>query len=119
MVNSSIVTLERALSRSNSEAIDAYTRHVNPVIGKLVQPVGADIRYARAEGAYLYDDTGRRYMDLTAGFGALNLGHNPREVIAAVEQARSLPTVFLVGYGPLAVRWASRLQPYFQASCPS
>ncbi len=40
-------------------------------------------------------------MDLTAGYGALNLGHNPEEVINAVKKARELPAVMLVGHNPL------------------
>jgi diaminobutyrate-2-oxoglutarate transaminase len=42
--------------------------------------------FSRAEGAHLYDTSGRRYLDFFAGAGALNYGHNPpvlvRELIA-------------------------------------
>ncbi len=42
---------------------------------------------ARAEGVYLYDRDGKRYLDFLAGFGACNAGHNhPRIVAAAREQ---------------------------------
>jgi 4-aminobutyrate aminotransferase len=41
----------------------------------------------RAEGVYLYDKDGRRYLDFLSGFGACNVGHNhPRVVAAAREQ---------------------------------
>ena len=30
---------------------------------------------ARAEGSWLYDTEGRRYLDLSAGLVAVNLGH--------------------------------------------
>lgn len=33
--------------------------------------------FVRASGAWLIDDTGRRYLDFFAGAGALNYGHNP------------------------------------------
>ena len=32
--------------------------------------------FERAEGAYLYDQEGRRYLDFLAGAGSLNYGHN-------------------------------------------
>ncbi len=42
---------------------------------------------ARAEGVYVYDKDGKRYLDFLAGFGACNAGHNhPRIVAAAREQ---------------------------------
>lgn len=33
--------------------------------------------FARAEGSFMYDVAGRRYLDFFAGAGALNYGHNP------------------------------------------
>ncbi|MBV9028141.1 MAG: aminotransferase class III-fold pyridoxal phosphate-dependent enzyme [Candidatus Eremiobacteraeota bacterium] len=42
----------------------------------------------RGEGSYLYDDAGRRYLDLSAGLVAVNLGHAHPGVAAAIaEQA--------------------------------
>lgn len=104
-----IVTLEQALARPANEAFRAFGRHVNRVEAQLLRLGNFDKLYARAEGLYLYDDAGQRYMDLTAGFGALNLGHNPAEVLAAVRTARSLPTVLLTGFSPLAGALAETL----------
>jgi 4-aminobutyrate aminotransferase len=39
----------------------------------------------RAEGAYLYDCFGKRYLDWLSGFGACNLGHNHPRVVAAAQ----------------------------------
>jgi adenosylmethionine-8-amino-7-oxononanoate aminotransferase len=45
-------------------------------------------RIARAEGLYVWDTTGRRYLDCTSGPVAINLGHgNPRVLLAMREQA--------------------------------
>ncbi|MBN1265573.1 MAG: aspartate aminotransferase family protein [Anaerolineales bacterium] len=47
----------------------------------------------RGKGAYLWDDRGRRYIDLTAGIGVANLGHaHPRLVAAITQQASTLIT---------------------------
>ncbi len=40
---------------------------------------------ARAEGSYLYDDEGQRYLDLSAGLVAVNLGHSHPAVIEAIK----------------------------------
>lgn len=39
----------------------------------------------KAEGAYLWDTDGRRYLDFVGGIGVLNVGHNHPRVVAAVE----------------------------------
>ncbi|MEK7773301.1 MAG: aspartate aminotransferase family protein [Deltaproteobacteria bacterium] len=39
----------------------------------------------RAEGAYVEDASGRRYMDFTSGLATANLGHCPREVVDAAK----------------------------------
>lgn len=51
----------------------------------------APIVYATGRGANLVDVDGNRYVDLTAGFGALVLGHAPNAATeAAAEKAREL-----------------------------
>ncbi|MFQ5873219.1 MAG: aminotransferase class III-fold pyridoxal phosphate-dependent enzyme, partial [Dehalococcoidia bacterium] len=38
----------------------------------------------RAEGIYLYDEDGNRYMDASGGPMAVNLGHGDRRVVEAI-----------------------------------
>ncbi|HZJ09464.1 MAG TPA: aminotransferase class III-fold pyridoxal phosphate-dependent enzyme, partial [Trueperaceae bacterium] len=40
----------------------------------------------RAKGSYLYDDEGRRYLDLSAGLVAVNLGHGHPAVTEAIKR---------------------------------
>ncbi|MFE7296905.1 diaminobutyrate--2-oxoglutarate transaminase [Streptomyces sp. NPDC057579] len=40
--------------------------------------------FARAAGHHLWDSTGRRYVDLLCGAGALNYGHNPARIVERV-----------------------------------
>jgi adenosylmethionine-8-amino-7-oxononanoate aminotransferase len=56
-------------------------------------------RVSRAEGLHVWDTSGRRYIDVTSGPVAVNLGHgNPRVLRAMQEQAASVcfayPTAF-------------------------
>src|SRR5207302_6672689 len=48
--------------------------------------VGTPVVVARALGAEVFDPEGRRYLDFVAGIGALNLGHQHPDVIAAVRE---------------------------------
>ncbi len=48
----------------------------------------ADVVFERGEGAYLFDATGRRYLDFASGVAVTALGHaHPRLVKALTEQA--------------------------------
>lgn len=47
----------------------------------------APIVYATGRGANVFDADGNRYVDLTAGFGALLLGHAPNEATEAARAA--------------------------------
>src|SRR5919201_2962954 len=53
-----------------------YARHVDPAFVKLLGLLGYGRVFVRAEGAYVWDEQGRRYLDLLAGFGSANIGHN-------------------------------------------
>jgi len=46
-------------------------------------PRGLEIDHA--EGLFLYDTSGRRYMDLVSGFAVSNLGHRHPKVISAIK----------------------------------
>ena len=46
---------------------------------RVLRTIGFDRTWARAEGAYLYDADGTRYLDLLGGFGMYGVGrNNPR-----------------------------------------
>jgi 4-aminobutyrate aminotransferase/(S)-3-amino-2-methylpropionate transaminase len=47
---------------------------------------------ARAEGAYIWDNDGGRYLDFVGGIGVLNVGHNHPRVVAAVTEQLKLVT---------------------------
>ena len=53
-----------------------YARHVDPAFVKLLGSLGYGRVFTRAEGASVWDEQGRRYLDLLAGFGSVNIGHN-------------------------------------------
>ncbi len=49
------------------------------------------VELVRGEGAYVWDSSGNRYLDFTAGIAVTNLGHCPPRVVAAIrEQAETL-----------------------------
>ena len=47
-------------------------------------PIGIEVSHA--EGIYLYDSTGKKYIDLISGIGVNNLGHRHPAIISAINQ---------------------------------
>lgn len=43
------------------------------------------IEVDRAEGIYIYDKSGKRYMDMIAGVAVNNIGHNHPKVVEALK----------------------------------
>jgi adenosylmethionine-8-amino-7-oxononanoate aminotransferase len=68
----------------------------------------------RGEGAYIWDDQGRRYLDGLAGLFTVQVGHGRQELAdAAARQARELAFFPLWSYAhPRAIELAERLVQY-------
>jgi len=58
------------------EKFTLHERFLNPKMVQVLKTIGFDRHYARAEGAYLFDAEGRRYLDLLSGFGVFAIGRN-------------------------------------------
>ena len=71
------------LAERGHEAFALHERYLNPQMPRVLRTIGFDRDYVRAEGAYLFDREGNRYLDFLAGFGVFALGRcHP-----AIEQA--------------------------------
>lgn len=65
--------------------IACYENYVNPALARLFRFLGLGAAEARAEGLYIYDADGKRYLDCLGGYGVFSLGHRHPEVVAAVK----------------------------------
>jgi ornithine--oxo-acid transaminase len=68
--------LARVVAERGEEGFALHERYLNPQMVRVLKTIGFDRRYTRAEGPYLFDDEGARYLDLLAGFGVFALGRN-------------------------------------------
>ena len=57
-----------------------YAENVNPRFAKALKIIGFDKNYVKASGPYIWDDKGRKYLDMLAGYGAFNMGRNHPEI---------------------------------------
>jgi len=74
------------------EEYELYARTINPRFMRVLKTIGFDRAWTRAEGQYLYDANGDRFLDLLGGFGMFNVGRNNPRVRAALVEALELET---------------------------
>jgi ornithine--oxo-acid transaminase len=66
------------------EGAQLWSRYLNPQTAKVLHSVGLDRQWVRAQGPYLWDDSGERYLDWLAGFGVFGVGRNHPVIRQAV-----------------------------------
>lgn len=90
---------------TNGESI--VRREAQYLLGTYERP---EIVFTRGQGAHLFDDNGRRYLDLGAGIAVNALGHGDAEWVAAVcNQAGELTHLSNLYYSQPQVDLAERL----------
>ena len=85
-----------------------YEEFVNPVLGKRLRQLNLDKVFRQGTGCELIDQTGEKYLDFIASYGALPFGFNHPEIWAAVNEVQSsqepnmIQPSFLAAAGELA-----------------
>jgi ornithine--oxo-acid transaminase len=92
-------SLEALLDSRRGEDLDLWGRTINPQFVRLLRTIGFDRTWARAEGAYLYDADGTRYLDLLGGFGMYGVGRNNPRIRATLVEALELATPGMLALG--------------------
>lgn len=87
------------MNTRNSEKL--FRRARNVLVGGVNSPVrsfaavgGSPLFVSRAEGPYVYDADGNRFIDYVASWGPLILGHSHPSVVGALEKRLSLGTSY-------------------------
>src|SRR6478736_7260291 len=92
-------SLEALLDSRRGEDLDLWAQTINPQFVRVLRTIGFDRTWARAEGAYLYDADGTRFLDLLGGFGMYGVGRNNPVVRAALVEALELETPGMLAMG--------------------
>ena len=93
-----------------NNAFSLFERHVNPGLAALLRFTGLDRVEDRAEGVWVWDTEGKRYLDFLGLYGALNLGHrHPRVVEAVKRQLDRMPMSTRLMVAEPTARLAARL----------
>jgi ornithine--oxo-acid transaminase len=103
--------IRELVAERGGESLDLWARTINPQFARVLRTIGFDRTWARAEGAYLWDADGNRFLDLLGGFGMFNVGRNNRRVREALVEALELdlPGSVQLGASPLPPLLAEEL----------
>jgi ornithine--oxo-acid transaminase len=93
----------RELLDGRGDDLERWARTINPQFVRVLRTIDFDRTWERAEGAYLWDSDGHRYLDMLGGFGMVNVGRNNPRVRDALEQALALDLPGAVQLGATAM----------------
>lgn len=94
---------EEALAKlpaSEHPLVQQYARHVNPAFVKLLGMFKYGRLFTKAQGCWIWDHEGRRYLDAIAGFGSVNIGHSHPRLLARVATFLEEQSLNFVHVGP-------------------
>jgi ornithine--oxo-acid transaminase len=105
------LNIRELIEQRAGENFRLHERYLNEQMVKVLKTIGFDRHYTRAEGPYLFDDSGHRYLDLLAGFGVFALGRNHPKVIEVLQDvlAAELPHLVQLDVSVLSGLLAERL----------
>jgi ornithine--oxo-acid transaminase len=103
--------LSELIAERGGGSVDLWGRTINPQFSRVLKKIGFDREWTRAEGAYLWDAKGDKYLDMLGGFGMFNVGRNNPRVRAALIEALELdlPGSVQLGASPLPPLLAEEL----------
>lgn len=106
---SKLYSLNDALNMNRQEMRKTYHRYINPSLVDVLGLMDFDKLFTKAAGIHVWDHEGQKYLDFLGGYGALNLGHNPPEVLSALEEVSLRPNILQASLNPLAAALAANL----------
>jgi hypothetical protein len=103
--------LRRLLDEHRPDSHRLFAEHVNPRFASVLRTIGFDRFFVRAEGQYLWDAQGHRYLDFLGGYAVCNVGRNHPTVKQALHDCldMDLPSMVQFDAPPLAGMLAREL----------
>ena len=96
-----LYNIDQALSISREEVGENYKNHINPSMVKMLSLLNFDKNFVKADNVEVYDEKGKKYLDFLGGYGSLNLGHNRKEIIEAVNKVSEKPNLLQASLGSI------------------
>ena len=104
------IDINAIFNETRGRNFELFEEHVNPVFVKVLRTLGFNRSWVRGEGAYLWDETGTRYLDFLTNWGVFNFGRRHPVIRGALQQVLDSDFPGWVGFDapPLAAALAQR-----------
>lgn len=89
-------SLKKLIEERWGENYELHERYVNPQFVRVLRTIGFDKVYKKAEGQYLYDADGNRYLDLLSGYGVFAIGRNHPLIQETIREVLDLDLPHLI-----------------------
>ncbi len=81
------MTTKNSSSENRERVLKEFAKHINPSRVRILKSAGLDLIEDRREGAYVWDISGKKYLDCMTGAGSFNVGRRNPQVIQALKNA--------------------------------
>ena len=83
------IDINAIFNETRGRNFELFEEHVNPVFVKVLRTLGFNRSWVRGEGAYLWDETGTRYLDFLTNWGVFNFGRLRRAATCRLSRLRA------------------------------
>src|SRR3954447_23527416 len=90
MPEPSPLSLRRLIDAHDGDTSKLWAQSINPQFVRVLKTIGFDREWAGADGPYLVDAEGTRFLDMLGGFGMFNVGRNNSRVRDVLVEALQL-----------------------------
>ncbi len=103
------ISLDKAVKQNRRQVLENHKTYLNAGLATMLGLLDFDRQFVRAEGTYVWDSKGDRYLDFLGAYGALNTGHNHPKILAALDQVRGMPNLLQASLGTVVAALARDL----------
>ena len=103
------IPLDSAVKQNRAQVAENHKTYLNAGLATMLGLLDFDKQFVRAEGVYVWDSKGDRYLDFLGAYGALNTGHNHPKILAALDRVKEMPNLLQASLGTVVAALAKNL----------
>ena len=84
------------------EIANKHEKYRNPIFIQLLNTFGYGRLFVKAQGSWVWDSDGNRYLDFISGYGSMNLGHNHPRIHQKIREVLEQSPYQFLHFGPCA-----------------
>lgn len=103
------ISLAGAINQNREQVVDNHKTYLNASLAMMLGLLDFDKQFVKAEGVYVWDSKGDKYLDFLGAYGALNTGHNHPRILEALDQVKEMPNLLQASLGTVVSALAKNM----------